>query len=401
METIKRFMVVLFMLCNASMSQTGKITGLVVDNSTQEPIIGANIVVEKTTLGTVSDVEGKFEIKNIPAGIVSVRVSMIGYKQIVKTDVVVTTTKSTAVNVGLDAADLNAEEVVVTAEYFSKPKEVTTSMQSLSFEEIRRAPGSVADISRMVQTLPGVVQTSDSRNDLIVRGGSPAENLNVVDGFEIPSLNHFGSQGTSGGAIGMMQTEFISEANFLTGGFPAKYGDKLSSVLDIRMREGNSETRSGSFDLSMAGAGLIAEGPIGENTTFLLSARRSYLDVIFKSTGFTAVPKYSNINMKGTHRLSQKDYLSMIYLQGWDGIHIKQDPSGKNSEDVSADVDMNGQQHLFGANWKHLYSSGSYSTVHAWGTKNSFDKNISDFVREPKGTMASGNSSEAQSAMQY
>ena len=116
--------------------------------------------------------------------------------------------------------------------------DVSTSSYNLDFEEIRRAPGAVEDISSMVQIMPGVSPANDQRNDLIVRGGSPAENLTMIDGIEIPNINHYPTQGSTSGPIGMINVKFINDVNFSTGGFSARYGDKLSSVMDISFREG-------------------------------------------------------------------------------------------------------------------------------------------------------------------
>ena len=162
------------------------------------------------------------------------------------------------------------EEVVVEGgNYFEQTTETLTSVQTLSYEEIRRAAGAIGDVLRSTQALPGVAITNDQRNDLVVRGGSPSENLVLIDNIEVPSLNHFGAQNTSGGPISMLNTEFLSDASFYSGGFSAKYGNRLSSVLDISLREGSKERRMLQI-LKWGSPALVvaSEGPLGDKGSF-------------------------------------------------------------------------------------------------------------------------------------
>ncbi|MBN8704942.1 MAG: TonB-dependent receptor [Bacteroidetes bacterium] len=371
----------------ANDAKLSRIYGKVVDRATKEPLIGANVIILQTQTGAATDLNGSYSIEKIPGGIYNVKISMLGYTPIVKTDISVSPLNPTYLNIELESATIELkEEIVVEGSYFYKPTETPTSMQSYSYEEIRRAPGAAGDISRMIQTMPGVVQTTDSRNDLIVRGGSPAENLNLVDGFEIPNINHFGSQGSSGGPIGMMQTEFISEANFLTGGFPSLYGDKLSSILDIRLREGNPDRLTGNLEMSMAGAGGTFEGPIGKSTTFMFNARRSYLDLIQDAIQLAAVPGYTNINAKVTHTIDEHNSLNFVALAGFDDIHFKDDPKEKDLEKrLSEDVKSGGYQYLMGASWRHLFDNKSFGNLYLWNTWNNYNAKVYSLL-PPDGT---------------
>ena len=382
--------------------KTGKLIGSIIDKTTKEPLYGANIILIGTTLGASVNDQGTFQIEKIPVGTYNVKVSMIGYEPQIKNDVVITFTKPTQLIVSLETNFVQMkDEVLVEASYFYKPTETPTSLQAMTYEEIRRAPGAAADISRMIQNMPGVVQTTDSRNDLIVRGGSPSENLNAIDGFEIPNINHFGSQGTSGGPIGMVQTEFISEATFLSGGFPASYGDKLSSVMDIRLREGSSEKLSGSFELSAAGAGLIAEGPIGNKTTYMVNARKSYLDLINDALGLAAVPNYTNINAKVTHKIDEKNQLNSIFLAGFDEYIQKSDKSSADrSKWITEDINSNGYQYLLGLNWKHIFEKNGFSNLHIWTTSNNYDDLGKDAMNNDR-IRFDNTSSENQFAAKY
>jgi outer membrane receptor protein involved in Fe transport len=383
-------------------AQTGKIVGRVIDATTKDAVPLATVMIPGTKIGTSTDTDGKFSLDKIAVGTTMLQASSVGYNPLIKSDIVVTNTKAVTVEFELQPTILSVgEESVVNAAYFMKPAGLPTSFQSLSFEEIRRAPGGFADISRMVQSLPGVVQTGDTRNDLIVRGGSPSENLFLVDGFELPNLNHFGSQGTSGGAVSMLQTEFISEAQFYSGGFSSQYGDKLSSVLDIHLREGNSEKWAGSFDVSMAGAGIIVEGPVSSQTTILTNVRRSYLDLVQKSTRLSAIPVYSNAQVKIIHRLNDHDFLNALFIGGTDNLHIKQDPNGENADDVTEDFELDGNRALVGITWKHIYEKSGYSTLSVWGSENSFKQEMKDFMVLPKIRSLSNHSTEGLVGISY
>ena len=187
----------------------------------------------------------------------------------------------------------------MTASFFRRTPEQAVSVQRLSFEEIRRSPGGFEDVVRAVAVFPGVAQVSAGRNDLIVRGGAPSENIYVVDNLEIPNINHFGTQGSGGGPLSYINLDFVRETSFSTGGFGARYGDRLSSVLTIDLREGRTDRLGGKATISATQFGLNLEGPIGENGTFLVSARRSYLDLIFRASGFSFVPEYWDFFARG------------------------------------------------------------------------------------------------------
>ena len=242
-------------------SQHGLINGQLVDSNTQQPILGANIVLLHRELGTTSDSEGRFVFDDLPVGRYQLQVSMIGYHTLIQPDIVVRSKRITMIKIPLAEAVLDMENTTVKADYFSAIEEAVSAV-NFSYEEIRRSPGSAQDIGRLLQAMPAVNMHNDQRNDLIVRGGSPMENLTLVDGFAMPNINHFPTQGASGGAIGLLNTDLIAAANFYAGGFSARYGDRLSSVLAIDLREGNHSEFDGEINMGMAGAGFVFEGPL-------------------------------------------------------------------------------------------------------------------------------------------
>lgn len=302
----------------------GTIAGEVKDHDTKQPIAGAVVEVMNLGILTATDVLGNFVIENLEPKTYHLKISSPYYLTAYKTDVNVSGKQSSKILIELKLASYQTDEVIISSDkYFDKPIDLATSTNSLSPEEIRRAPGAVEDLNRMIQTLPGVTTATDSRNDLIVRGGSPVENLILIDGIEVPNINHFNTQGASGGAIGMVNVDFLNEVTFSAGGFPSKYGDRLSSIMDIQYRNGDKNNFTGKIDIGIAGGGVILEGPIQSGkSSFIFSARKSYLDLILKSTGLTAIPNYSNFNLKTTYELSNNHKLELIGLGGIDKINL-------------------------------------------------------------------------------
>ena len=340
---------------------TGSIEGTVLDAATLAPLIGTNVIVLNTTLGAVTNENGRFSISNVPIGSYSVQFRLIGYAPFTKTDNIIRPQRITTVNADLSELPVESQQVVVTAGYFHQDD--VTSMNSIGFssEEIRRAPGSGGDISRTLMSLPSLAKVNDQSNSLIVRGGSPLENAFYIDGIEIPNINHFPTQGATGGPIGMINVDLIDEVRFLTGGFSPVYGNKLSSVLDIRFRDGNRESFNGQLDLNIAGFGGVAEGPIGEKGSYLISARRSYLEYIIKmfDVGTSAVPSYGDIQGKITYDIAPRHRLSVIGLFGDD----------HNNPDLASALENKmiyyGNQDIYqgsgGIVWRALWNANAYS----------------------------------------
>ena len=366
-------------------SSGGTIVGSVRDQVTHQPLAGVNIVAVGTTLGGYSSDKGEFQVKGIPAGTYNLRATLIGYTTLIKTDVVVSEGKKTQLLIELAETVVQFQGVTVQADYFARPQELATSSHTLGYEEVRRSPGAAGDVSRVMYALPGVVFSSDLRNDLIVRGGSPTENLTLVDNIEIPNINHFATQGASGGPIGMVNTEFIRDVTFLTGGFPAKYGDRLSSVMEVELREGNRERLAGKFNLNAAGAGLIGEGPIDSNSSWMFSARRSYLELLLRNlnfSGITIIPAFSDFQGKAVYNLGANDRLSLLGIGGIDEVHfenVKKENTGANSDLSGIDNVKNNQyQYLLGGTWKHLWGSSGYSFVTISNNLNHYFTDIDD-----------------------
>ena len=337
--------------------KTGMIVGHAKNYVTKEPLINATVILQGTTIGAATDIDGNFTITDVPVGTHNLRASALGFQPMVKTDIVVSAGKPVDVHFELNEVTVELEGVTVTTEYFQKSPDAPISIQTLSVEEIRRLPGGLEDVVRAISILPGVAQVQNGRNDLIVRGGAPSENLFVIDNIEVANINHFGTQGASGGPLSYVNLDFVNETSFKTGGFGAKYGDKLSSVLTIDLRDGREDRLGGKATISASQFGLNLEGPTDRNGSFLFSARRSYLDFIFKAAGFGFVPEYWDFLGKVNYKLSPKDQLNVLSIVALDNVKLFNDSQDKrytNSRILSSDQ----SQFLGGISWRHLLNKG-------------------------------------------
>lgn len=289
---------------------TGVLTGTVRDKKTQESLPSVSVALEGTDLGTVTDIDGKFRIENIPPKSYNIRISSIDYKEVKLFNVVITTGNAEIVQVEMERNSIELEGVVIRSNPFNKPAESPVSLQTLSAQEIKSNPGGNFDVSRVIQAFPGVGGTSGSvggyRNDLIIRGGAPNENVYYLDGIEVPTINHFATQGSAGGPTGIINTTFINEVNLYTSAFPARYDNPLSGVLQMKQREANPEQVQHNVRLSATELAYSVDGPIKKDKlTFLASARRSYLQLLFQLLDVPIQPSYWDFQYKIDYKINK------------------------------------------------------------------------------------------------
>ncbi len=343
----------------SAQTSTGIVTGKVVDKITQQPLPGVNILLVGTTLGAATDLEGNFSISNIPIGTYQIRASFVGFNTVTKTDITVNTARPSNVNFEITESTIELDGVVVTSDFFEADPTEVNSIKSFSYEEIRRAPGGFEDVVRALSVLPGVAQASAGRNDLVVRGGAPSENLFLVDGLVVPNINHFGTQGATGGPLSFINLDFVESTSFSTGGFSALYGDKLSSVLTIDLREARKDRIGGKALLSATQFGLNLEGPVSKNSNFIFSARRSYLDFIFNAAGFGFVPQYYDFLGKFNYDIDTKNKLSFLFVAALDKVKFNNDDD-ENIRDNAQILGSNQNQYVTGLTYRRLFNNGFY-----------------------------------------
>ncbi len=338
-----------------------RLTGKVISKMTQSPLEKVTVRVMGTQLGAITKNDGSFSINNIPPGIYQIQFSILGYETYVQTDVAISSGRPIMLEIALAEKIIELEGAEVKASFFDKKIETVTSTQTLNFEDIRRAPGVQEDVIRATALLPGVGVTAAGRNDLIVRGGAPFENLFIVDNLEVANINHFGSQGSTGGPLSIINLDFVRSVDFSAGGFGARYGDKTSSITNITLRNGNEEAFGGQLNLSATGFGLNLEGPISDKGSYLFSARRSYLDLIFTLAGFGFIPEYWDFQGKVNYRLDQKNTLSYLFVSAINDVKLNNDDEDKIYKNSRVAVPSQ-YQNFQGLTWKHLFNSG-FTTV--------------------------------------
>ncbi|MDZ7345656.1 MAG: TonB-dependent receptor [candidate division KSB1 bacterium] len=357
------FSLMLFAFYAQAQTLFGSLNGTVTDAKTGEPLVGVNVVVMDTPYGASTDAEGRFFIQRIPVGTYRLRFDYIGYESVIKTDIVVKSSRNEAVNASLTPTVIEGSEVVVTAGYFVESTKAQPSVIALSREEIRRYPGGFEDVVRTVSTLPGVaVNNAGGRNDLLVRGGGPSENLYVINGIEVPNINHFGTQGAGSGSLSFVNLDFVQDVSFSTGGFGARYGDKMSSVLSLEMIENHATSFDPKLTISATQYGADFRQPLGNRGGVIFSARRSYLDLIFKAAGLAFVPVYTDFNLIGHYDLTPKDKLFLLSLSAINDVD--RDLSTFQNRVENAGILGNAQyQAVAGMTYRRLLNAGYLDAV--------------------------------------
>lgn len=305
---------------------TGTLNGRVTDARTGEALIGANVGIEGTSMGASTNLEGFFEIRNIPVGNYNIIATFVGYERERRINIPVRSSGNRDINFELQpTADALDELVFTVSEPFRAPVENPASFNRLSPEEIATYPAGNSDIAKVVQSLPGVSgSVTGFRNDVIIRGGAPNENVYFIDGIEIPTINHFSTQGSAGGPVGLLNVAFFEGVELSTSAFSARYSNALSGVLQFNQRTGNDREFRTNFRVGASEAGITAEGPLfrrGEpasNTTFIASVRRSYLQLLFQLIDLPFLPDYWDYQYKINHRI---DSFNDVYLTGVGSIN--------------------------------------------------------------------------------
>lgn len=347
-------------------AQTAVLRGRVVDAVSRSPVAGADVaLVRGGALRAITDAEGRFTLAGLEPGMAAVEVRFLGYRPALVSDVVLQPSRPTFVEVLLERQAIELEGLVVGAGAFRVPDVAPTSVQVLAAEELRRTPGGLQDVSRTLLSLPGVLGGVDNRNDILVRGGGPGENAYYLDGIRIPQINHFATQGATGGALGLVNVDFIRETEFYTGAFPVQFGDALSSVLVIENRPGSPDGVKGDVTLGATEAGLTLDGPLGPRANWLFSVRRSYLQFLFKALGLPIRPDYWDAQFRVEAEPSSRDRLLLVGLGALDEFGIVQpgdDDTFENREIFERVLDNDQKSYTVGGSWRRLVGDGYVTT---------------------------------------
>ena len=351
---------ILLSLVFANNEELGLLKGKIVSAQNQLPLSGANIIIKGTDLGTVSDENGEFIINNVLQGYYSVSASYIGYEKEMIADIWVRPKAYDYLNIILEPALINLKGVTVKESYFKKS--ILNEYQSTSFrnDEIRRAPGSGQEISRILNSLPSVASVGENRQDMMVRGGGPTENGFIIDNIPIPSISHFNQpDGRSNGPVGLINTEMVENIEFYSNGFSAKFGNKLSSFGDINYREGNKESLELTLGLGMGGLGGFLEGPLSQNISYIASYRRSYLNLLADAINAGGMPSYDDFQGKITYRPNIYNTYTFLTING----RSTYDRSLEDALDIGDGSygKVGNKQNTIGFNHKHIWNEKSFS----------------------------------------
>ena len=331
-----------------------QIKGVVIDKSTRQPLEFVNVLVVGLGIGASTDANGNFLITQVPPGIYRLQASFLGYKTELTPEYRVNHV-TPYVQIELEEENASLNEVVVAASPFQKVPESPVSLRVIGLQEIEKAPGANRDISKVVQNYPGVAFSPIGyRNDLIVRGGGPSENRFYLDGVEIPNINHFSTQGASGGPVGLIDADLIRSVKFYSGAFPADKGNALSSVLDFSLRDGDMERNSLKATLGASEVSLSSNGHIGNKTSYLVSVRQSYLQALFKILGLPFLPAYTDASFKIKTRFDSHNELTLLGLGGIDRMKLNLGIEGEDAEYMLSYLpEINQETYTVGGVYRH------------------------------------------------
>ncbi len=314
-----KFSVIFIFISISLISQNGEIRGRVYNELNNEPLPFSNIYIEGTDYGASSDFNGNFIIAGLKPGIYRLTVSSLGFVTRYSEEIQVIAGRTVNINIPMREEALTLNEVTVKAKVFTKKEEAPVSLRKLGLSEIENSPGANRDISKVIQNLPGVAAFSaQNRNDIIVRGGASNESKFYLDDIEIPTINHFSTQGASGGTNGILNADFIRDLEFYAGAFPASRGNALSGVLNFKQIDGNNQKIKSRASLGASEVSLTLDGPLNENTTFIVSARRSYLNFLFKLIGLPFLPTFNDFQFKFKTKIDAKSEITFIGLGAYD-----------------------------------------------------------------------------------
>jgi len=403
--------IILFIgLYSSVYAQTGSIKGRVYNDINNESIPFANIILDSTQIGTTSDGDGQYLLENLKPGIYNLTCSFVGFKTAYIFEISVSSANVTDINIALSEEAALLDQVILRTNRIERSMESPLSKQTIGATEIYRNPGGNRDISRVIQILPGVATTVSFRNDILVRGGAPNENRFYLDGIEIPNINHFATQGSSGGPVGMINVNFIRDVDFYSGAFPANRGNALSSVMDFKQITGNREKLGGTFMIGSSDIGLTLNGPTGKNSSFILSARRSYLQFLFQALKLPFLPTYNDFQYKHFFEFSEKDQLTIVGLGAIDNFELNTDVNDGETDQETIDrnnyilgnLPVNEQwNYTIGANWKHFSKNSFQNVVLSRNHLNNSAIKYKDNVEDPDELLLDYNSEEIENKLRF
>ncbi|MBW8332597.1 MAG: TonB-dependent receptor [Prolixibacteraceae bacterium] len=346
-------------------AQQAALKGRVIEAVSNEPMPFVNVIVSGTSIGAITDIDGNFQLKGLNPGFVRVQASFIGYHSALSSEIEINNAKVAFVEIRMEKRDTEIEEVTVSVSPFRKTEESPVSLKTIGIAEIEKSPGANRDISKVIQSFAGVLSSPSFRNDIIIRGGGPSESRFYLDGVEVPNINHFATQGASGGAVGILNADLIREVNYYSGAFPSNRGNALSGVFEFAQVDGNDDKLKFKGSLGAAEVSTTLDGPLSEKTSFIVSARRSYLKLLFTALKLPFLPTFNDMQFKVKTRFDAKNELTFIGLGAIDQNELNLDIKNPDEQQtyILGQLPENKQwSYTLGAVYKH-FRENSYQTL--------------------------------------
>ncbi|MDP2890791.1 MAG: TonB-dependent receptor [Bacteroidota bacterium] len=365
MKKLILLVIILISYQTALQAQQATLKGRVFDAVSNEPLPFVNVIVTGTTIGTATDIDGNFQLVGLSPGFVRIQASFVGYQSALSAQIEVSNAKVAFLEIQMEQTDTKIEEVTVNASPFRKTEESPVSLKTIGIAEIEKSPGANRDISKVIQSFAGVLSSPSFRNDIIIRGGGPSESRFYLDGVEVPNINHFATQGASGGAVGILNADLIREVNYYSGAFPSNRGNALSGVFEFAQVDGNADKLRFRGSLGAAEVSATFDGPLSEKTSFIVSARRSYLKLLFTALKLPFLPTFNDMQFKVKTRFDAKNELTFIGLGALDQNELNLDIKNPDEQQtyILGQLPENNQwSYTLGAVYKH-FRDNSYQTM--------------------------------------
>ena len=287
-------------------AQNSVITGKVYNAINGDPLPYATVAAEGTSLGTTTDSTGRYRLE-LSAGVYNIAFSYTGFADYVEQEVLTSNVRPVVLDVGMEAITAELTAITIESEGFKRTAETPLSLRTFSYAEAQRMPGAILDLSKVIQSYPGVLPKSTFGYNIVIRGGNSSENVYFLDGIPIPSITHFNVQGASGGPNGLVNLDFVRNIDLYTAAFPTARGGALSGVMEIHQRDGRSDRLGARLTLGATDIGATLEGPMGERSNYIVSGRYSFSKYLLRAIGVPVLPTYTDFQYRQRIRLDEKN----------------------------------------------------------------------------------------------
>jgi hypothetical protein len=393
-----------------TIAQQTSVKGRVASSLSNESIEMASVTIVELQKIVFTDKDGVFSFENVVPGLYTFKAKAAGFDDQVLNEISVTYTRTIELNFTLEPLYKQQQEVKVKASPFKKNPESPVSLRTLNAAEIERLPGAGRDVSKVLQALPGVALRPTFRNDIIIRGGAPSENKFYLDGIEVPNINHFATQGSSGGPVGLLNVNFIREVDFYSGAFPANRANGLSSVISFNQKDGNKEKLVTNFALGSSDAALTFDGPLGKKADFIFSIRRSYLQFLFSALKLPFLPTYNDSQFKVNFRPNDKNKISIIGLGAYDDFTLNTSVNDGITDTTKLEYNnfilgniptQKQWNYTIGMNWQHFSKNSIQTFVASRNMLNNSSARYFNNIETPINRILDYSSFEAENKFRF